>query len=116
MIILEKKEQKVMRRIRIYAIEREGDDNSPIKWLYIKDSKTDLYAIVNRKLIVKLLKTEKFSIKTRPLDSKPAKVCLYGNDYITTEGNKTKEDNLGKLPSIAEIIEKELDSELLEKR
>lgn len=79
---------KVEIRLRSYPITGEYKVKSP--------------RIVSRDFIYDLLTTGKINISTAIIKNKSWScgdtVGIYGDRYITTDGNKTSRDNLGELP------------------
>lgn len=75
-------------RLHLYPITREA--------------KIGPSRFVGREFIYDLLKTGKINIYTATLKNdlwtQGDKVGLYGDKYITTDGNKRTRDNLGNLP------------------
>ena len=92
------------RIISIYAANMDQSDGaSPIKILLVYDSKIKDCAIIERILLVNLLKLPNIDAKTVTAVGE-AIVLLDGQKYLTTNPNSTTIDNLGELPYILDYL------------
>lgn len=103
-LIREAMMEEEMNKPDIYIYKVKYDDNNAIARLKVKFTKPSLSKEFNlsRDLIVSMLNTGKLSIKTRIYKNGKwidgDDVSLYGDKFITTDGNGKKTDNLGNLP------------------
>ncbi|UVL65023.1 DUF3892 domain-containing protein [Pseudomonas sp. B21-031] len=82
-------------------------DHERIEWVKVREDKGDNapgpWRVTHRAFIVDLIRLGKASFQTRTQDrygnwKKGAKIEVYGDKFLTTEGNRTEKDNLGELP------------------
>ena len=86
---------------------RYNKDNENIGYVQVRENKfgdkVGPTRIVSRNFIADLIRLEMATFQTKTQDKNGgwkagAKVIIYSEKFITTEGNRTEKDNLGELP------------------